>query len=194
MRKRSAKKGGNMKIGDATQLYRAQLSELRQRQQELLKLQKEQGKNGGANFTEEEKKGVILELSNLQKEYDAAQEGMNKLSEYSAAMWNAEVTRQQSDAMEDAANEMAKCMEVARRISKGDKVPTRDERKLMEYDFKLYMAAKNAGAIAQNEKRKKHKSLWEDEEEKPQETQDIEEMVNEAEAPMDLVPETSEIS
>lgn len=182
-----------MKIGDATQIYRAQLNELRQRQQELLKLQKEQEKNGGANFTEEEREGVILELSTLQKEYDEMYTGMNKLSDYSVGLWNAEVARQQGDAMEDAANEMAKCMEIARRLSDGDKVPAKDEKKLMEFNFKLYMASKNAGAIAQNEKRKKYKSLWDDEE-NPQEVPDIEEMVNEAEAPTDLVPEPLEIS
>ena len=37
----------------------------------------------------------------------------------------------------------------------------------MEYDWKLYSMAKNAAAMLEmQEKRKEHKSLWEDEEEK----------------------------
>ena len=45
----------------------------------------------------------------------------------------------------------------------GDKVPAKDEKKLMEYDPKLYMMAKNAAAMLEMRKRKEHKSLWEDE-------------------------------
>lgn len=180
-----------MKIGDAKQVYSNQLNALRQRRQELLKLQKEQEKNGGTHCTDEEREGVILELSTVQKEYDATQERMNKLTDYSVALHNAEVARQQGEAMEDMGDEMAKCMEIARRLSNGDKVPAKDEKKLMEFNFKLYMASKNAGALRQNEKRKEYKSLWEDEEESPQEVPDIEEKVDGMEAPMALTPESA---
>ena len=58
-------------------------------------------------------------------------------------------------------------MEVARRIMRGDKVPPYDEKKLMEYDWKLYSMAKRAAAMVEiQKKRKAHKSLWEDEEKK----------------------------
>ena len=77
-------------------------------------------------------------------------------------------SKQQSDAMADQAKEMNKIMLVARRIMHGDKVPAKDEKKLMEYDPKLYMMAKNAAAMLEMRKRKEHKSLWEDEEEKEQ--------------------------
>ena len=70
--------------------------------------------------------------------------------------------------MADQAKEMNKIMLVARRIMHGDKVPAKDEKKLMEYDPKLYMMAKNAAAMLEMRKRKEHKSLWEDEEEKEQ--------------------------
>ena len=63
---------------------------------------------------------------------------------------------------------MNKIMLVARRIMHGDKVPAKDEKKLMEFDPKLYMMAKNAAAMLEIRKRKEHKSLWEDEEEKEQ--------------------------
>lgn len=42
----------------------------------------------------------------------------------------------------------------------------------MEYNDKLYQMAKNMGEMAKVEKRKKHKSLWEDEEEKQYEDSD----------------------
>ena len=56
-----------------------------------------------------------------------------------------------------------KILEVFRRISKGDRVPAADEKKLMEYSSELYMTAKNMALMVQNSEREKHKSLWEDE-------------------------------
>ena len=73
-------------------------------------------------------------------------------------------------------------MEVARRIIHGDTVPASDEKKLMEFDSDLYQMAKSAGEMAKrlNEKRKKYKSLWEDEEDKtyedPMESADSKEL------------------
>lgn len=62
--------------------------------------------------------------------------------------------------------ELAKIMEIVRRIANGDKVPAKDEKKLLEYNSKLYMAAKAAASLHHNKKPKKYKSLYEDEEEK----------------------------
>ncbi len=61
-------------------------------------------------------------------------------------------------------DDMAKCLRIARRIAKGDIVPPGDEKKLMEYDFKLYMMSKSAAMMADNKNPKKHKSEYEDEE------------------------------
>ena len=50
-------------------------------------------------------------------------------------MWaNAESAKQQGEAMKDYYRDMAKVMEVARRLMKGDIVPSTDEKKLMEYN------------------------------------------------------------
>ena len=59
-------------------------------------------------------------------------------------------------------------MEVARRISSGAIVPASDEKKLMEYNDKLYYAAKQAQMFHKmnDKKREKYKSLWEDDENK----------------------------
>lgn len=55
-------------------------------------------------------------------------------------------------------------MEIARRIARGDKVPLKDEKKLMEYSSELYQMAKMSAMINEGKKHKKHKSLFEDEE------------------------------
>lgn len=83
------------------------------------------------------------------------------------AEFNSYATKQQSEAMEDAAEDMAKALETARRIARGDIVPAQDEKKLLEYDDKLYQMAKNAAMLhALDEEREKHKSLYGDEEER----------------------------
>ena len=62
-------------------------------------------------------------------------------------VWNAEVSRQQSDVMQEKSDDMAKIMEVARRIGKGAKVPASDEKKLMDYSMEVYLAAKNLAML-----------------------------------------------
>ncbi len=76
-----------------------------------------------------------------------------------------EAGREAADAAGKAAAEQSKILEIARRISRGDKVPPKDEKKLMEYDFKLYQMAKMSAMLNERKKHKEHKSLFEDEEE-----------------------------
>ena len=127
------------------------------------------------------------EAAVLQLTYDALDKKQNEyanyldqLSEQRFAIEELENTKQQGKAAEKAGKDLAKIMEVARRIMKGAKVPGSDERKLMEFDSKLYQMAKSIGAMAKQRKRKEYKSLWEDEEK--QETQDPSEVADEAEA------------
>lgn len=61
-------------------------------------------------------------------------------------------------------SELAKIMETARRIAKGDIVPRYDEQKLMEYNFELYQTVKAAAVLSKHREREIHKSLYEDEE------------------------------
>lgn len=92
-----------------------------------------------------------------------------------------------SENMKDGFMELAKIMEIVRRIANGDKVPAKDEKKLMEYNSKLYMVAKAAASLRHNEKSKKYKSLYEDEErsqdqiseENEEETLEVAQKVNE---------------
>lgn len=76
--------------------------------------------------------------------------------------------REAADAAGKAAADQRKIFEIARRISRGDKVPPKDEKKLMEYDFKLYQMAKMSAMLNEKKKHKEHKSLFEDEEENNQ--------------------------
>ena len=80
----------------------------------------------------------------------------------------AQQSRKAQGKMEEEVKNQAKVMAIFRRISKGDIVPQLDEKKLMEYDQKLYMAAKQSQAMSQREERKKHDSLWKDEEKRVQ--------------------------
>ena len=91
---------------------------------------------------------------------------LDKLAEQYAAVWNAEVAKQQRDAAQEYGEDMVKIMEVARRIAKGAKVPGTDEKKLMEYSMELYMSAKNLAMMNKQKKKEEYESLWEDEEEK----------------------------
>ena len=160
-----------MRLIEAQRAYRAQRQDIIDQRKELLKRQKALERkmnttvNGQELFAEE---AATLELSiNANKEkFDENMKVLDKLAEQEAVVWNAEVSRQQADAMEDAAIEEAKIMEVARRISRGGRVPATDEKKLMEYSMELYMAAKNAAMLVELEKkREKYDSLWKDEDE-----------------------------
>ena len=142
-----------MRLIEAQQAYRAQRQELIDQRKELLNRQKALERkmnvtvNGKELFAEE---AATLELSiNANKEkFEENLEVLDKLAEQECAVWNAEVCRQQTDAMSDYAIDMAKIMEVARRISNGGKVPATDEQKLMDYSMELYMSAKNAAMLA----------------------------------------------
>lgn len=103
-----------------------------------------------AREIESKKHADLIEISN---EARRLQEEMERLQE------NAE-------ASENAMEELGKLLEIARRISKGDKVPHTDEKKLMEYSSKLYMTAKAAALLRANEKHEEHDSLFDDEEDR----------------------------
>ena len=98
----------------------------------------------------EEAQRVKLDLS------EAIQEALQK---------QAEERKKSAEKSGDALVDLGKIMEIARRIARGDKVPDRDEKKLMEYSAELYQMAKSAAMLSRLKKQKKHKSLYDDEEE-----------------------------
>ena len=164
-----------MKVGEAQKLYRAQRAAIIDRRRKLVKKKEELDKKIKTTFDSEKREvytneAATLELSigALNEKFDENQEVLDRLTQQYAAVFNAEVSKQQKDAMEDAAVEMGKIMEVARRIGKGARVPANDEKKVMDYSMELYMAAKNLAMINKMNKKKKEEydSLWGDEEEK----------------------------
>lgn len=159
-----------MKIEEARQVYRSQIVEYRE-QKKLLTSQKQELEkkmntvaNGKELFSQE---AAILELSleAVDKKQTEYQDYMSKLTELWTLHANAEVAKQQGDAMEEYVQDMGKIMEVARRLMKGGIVPATDEKKLMEYSMELYQAAKNIGALAKQKEKEEYDSLWKDEEE-----------------------------
>ena len=175
---------GTMTIKEARKAYTAQLDVLRNRQRKLLKEQeendrkfqyssKEEAWNGGS--------GVVIELSEeyrkraqeLQEKIDQVKEQIEehvKLRDEVIGMEvgiaNAEVAKQQGEAMQEYGEEVAKCLEIARRIANGDKVPASDEKKLMDFNMEVYIAAKNMAVMNADKEHKEYDSMWGEEEEK----------------------------
>lgn len=174
-----------MKIGEAQQIYRQQIKAYREQKASLSKQlhtvqsRKEHFPERGEQYAQE---AATLELTinALDEKEDEYQEYLDKLADQYCAYWNATVADQQADAAEEYAVNMGKLIEVARRIMKGAIVPAEDEKKLMEFSFDLYQAAKSIGAMARKEKKEEYDSLWGDEEEK--EYDDPQEVAENAEA------------
>ena len=165
----------NMKLGEALTAYRTERKIIVQERRELFK-QKESlerkmnATEGGRERYAEEAATLELSINNVVERFEENLKVLDQLTEQEAAVWNAEVARQQADVMEDAAIELGKIMEVAHRIAKGAIVPATDEKKLLDYSFEMYQASKSMGAMVQmQKKREKYDSLWDDEEEEQQE-------------------------
>ncbi len=152
-----------MKISDAKQAYSAQLRVLQAQRQALKKTLQEQENSGaaGQNFDRVE---ISKELSQLDAQYEAVRGGMEGIMAKETAVHDAEAARQQGEAMSEMYGELAKIMEVYRRIASGGTVPSTDEQKLLEYSSELYMAAKNM-ALMRAREGEKYESLWEEEKE-----------------------------
>ncbi len=95
----------------------------------------------------------------------AAEEAKQKQMENEKAMleMQLESAKEQSEAIEDSFSTFSKCMTIAHRITKGDKVPLKDMKYLMEHEPDLY---KQAILMRQpNPKPKEHKSVLEEDDE-----------------------------
>lgn len=193
-----------MKIGEAQKAYRQQLSLLRGQRKDYVNQQEENRKKMEKAQEKSEQLGVKFELSEeylarekeLQGQIDALSGQIKKnekvledLANQEMGIFNSVASKQQADAMKEYGEEMAKCLEIARRISRGDKVPAQDEKKLMEFNMDIYKMAKNMAAINMDKKHKEWDSLWGEEEEK--EYEDPQEAAENAEANVEL-PEAVE--
>lgn len=112
-----------------------------------------------------ESSGVILEISEDGK---AKQSNRQKLQDDAQWIqrWAQEMYKQRAEAADKnskAFDDIAKAMEIARRIARGDIVPLKDEKKLIEFSADLYQVAKASAAINADKKHKKYDSLYDDE-------------------------------
>ena len=74
-----------------------------------------------------------------------------------------ENTKEASEAQEEGIGDLARAMEIARRILDGDIVPAQDEKFLMEFNSEMYMRVKSMAE--RKEDPEKYDSLLEEEEE-----------------------------
>lgn len=170
-----------MKIGEAQKAYRQQLSLLRGEKRDFVKQREENRKKMEEAQKKSEEQGVTFELSEayLQREkelqekidelsgqIDKNEKTLDELIEQEVGIFNSVAAEQQGDAMKEYGEEMAKCLEIARRLSRGDRVPAQDEKKLMDFNMEIYKMAKEMAAINMEGKHKEWESLWGEEEEK----------------------------
>lgn len=161
-----------MKISEAQSMYRAYRQNLIQQTSTLIKqrdeMQEKYRLTGSSKFSGQ---AAVLQLSidETKKRFDKNQEVLDSLAEQYAAVWNAEVVRQQADSMEDMGEELSKLITVAQRIASGAQVPYSDEKKLMEYSPDLYQVAKSAQMLNRLGEHETYDSLWDDEEDVTQE-------------------------
>lgn len=129
---------------------------------------------------------ATLELSfkAVDEKYNEYKDFMSKIMELHCSITNMESSKQQGEAMAEYAEDLAKIMEVARRIANGDIVPPQDEKKLIEYDPELYMSAKNMALMNKMKKKEKYESLWDEEE--PEAPEDPSEIADNTEVPYEL--------
>lgn len=175
-----------MKIRDAKQAYAAHRSDLWKKRETLSKLLKEPDSSPLTAFDRVE---LSRELSLIDAQYDAVDKALAGITATETRVFGDECSRRQAETQAKMAEELGKIMEVYRRVASGAKVPAKDLQKLMDYDMKLYMAARQAAMLArQNDE--EYDSLWEDEEQ-PREQKTCEEVAAETEI---SVPHPSTVS
>lgn len=177
-----------MKIGEASRIYSEQLNKLRDKRSELLEKKKALEK-GEIKMTDEEVAALGKSLDRVDIQYEKASKFMEGFSEQKNLLYNAEASKRTGDAMAEKAENDAKCIEIARRIARGDRVPPKDEQKLLEFSAEMYQVAKNMAIMAKKEKPKEHDSLWEDEDENDSPEKTVDEVVDNMECSMTMPAE-----
>ena len=162
-----------LNIGEARGRYGALLKSYNEEKFKLSQQRKQlderiNSTENGKELYGEEAATLELKYNAVKDKQDEYQKYMNDIMEQWQVQFDKVAAKQQARNAKEYGAELGKIMEVARRIIHGDTVPASDEKKLMEFDSDLYQMAKSAGEMAKrlNDKRKKYKSLWEDEEDK----------------------------
>jgi len=179
-----------VKIGEARQVYSARIKALNE-QRNFLYEKKKALEDGKIEMTDEEVSELGKAIDRVELNCDNASKIMERINAQRMFLQNAEGAERQGKTAAKQAEDYSKCLEVARRIARGDKVPPKDEQKLLKFSAEMYQTAKMMAAAAQNKKAKNHKSLWKNEDENQQPEKPIDEVVDDMECGISISPEDS---
>lgn len=149
-----------MKIGEAKTLYSNRVGRLRSRRDDLLKKKNAAEATGDTELI----KAARDEFNRVDRQYKNVSRLMDEFNTYTQSLYEKEAAKKK-DPIAEAAEEGAKCLEVARRISKGAKVPPEDVQRLMNYNRQLYMMAMMMAVMDKKKSDEEYDSLWEEESE-----------------------------
>lgn len=157
-----------MKLGEAIPKYQAYRNQLQDKKKDIYKqLKNARDKAERTGSDEWTQKAAQLQLSydKASEDFDKYENALNGLREQWYAASDAENAKALADPETGLGATIAKIMTTVARMCAGDKVPYSDEKKVMEYDDKMYGKAKQAQMImaALKEKRKEYDSLWDKE-------------------------------
>ncbi len=102
---------------------------------------------------------IISESLNQDKTKTITPEEKIQMANQFWADHEAEHAKSQGEIMQRIGEGMAVAQEISRRMSSGAKVSQSDENNLMQYDMRMYMAAKNAQMMAQRKEDLSDESL-----------------------------------
>ncbi len=150
--------------GDAGAVYEKQKSGRTHARQTI--------KTEGTVLDEYRKQGVDLELSGANEkeqilsEEELKREQQEKQENSLRKMYQeqAEAAKEAAEGMSEEFEDMARALEIARRMMNGDIVPGSDEKFLMDFDKDMYLGAKTMQGLAQKEDPEKYDSILEEEE------------------------------
>ena len=170
--------------GKQIRKYTMRMSEVRYEKESLAKIMEEEPEK--ADVLKEDYDRLELSYQALSKKHKEYCDYTAMVTELQVSLQNIQAAKNEADAYAKESEEMSKCMQVAIRYGRSDRVPAKDLKKLMEKFPELYTMAEQMRMMSKKTN-KKHKSLWEDEDEKPEDQPDI----DETEAP-DGAPEIVE--
>lgn len=169
--------GTGMRLVEARKVINQQIDLLDARRSKIQKMLEDCDKTEHNQYDRVE---LTKELKILDKAYEVTSFQAQRVHMMDMAIQNAEASKQQAEREAKKYKEMMKCLEVFRRIAKGDRVPMEDEQRLMGHDVALYMMAKNMAMLSQKDDEKNHDSLWKNEvqEEQPPTPQEVADQAN----------------
>ena len=157
-----------MKLGEAIPKYQAYRNQLQDKKKDIykqLKNARDKAEHTGSDEWTQKAAQLQLSYDKASEDFDKYENALDGLKEQWYAAADAENAKALADPETGLGATIAKIMTTVARMCAGDKVPYSDEKKVMEYDDKMYGKAKQAQMImaALKEKRKEYDSLWDKE-------------------------------